>query len=289
MDGNAKTSVILRGKVVDIPSVDGTLTKSGYAADAKTVGDKLNELRGDMLDGDDVVNNLESEDERKPLSAAMGKVLSDRIGQSGGGGSVYAGGIIYDNSESNLDAHDVQYAITLLASMIRGCLSLDGGTLNGENIYMDGGNVRIQGNENAIWIQALNAALDNENRRLIALYNSAYKKSLKDAISFEDIQYGIKQAYALYGEHNKQHGYYWGTGASNNVNTNSIGHVVFILGTDGTIPYEAALVTAMGGVRIQPQGISFVGSSAATFQNGSLTLNGTPLNAKDTAYEYCVL
>lgn len=47
MDGsleNQKTSV-LKGKVIQVPLVDETLSKAGYAADAKKTGDALADLQ----------------------------------------------------------------------------------------------------------------------------------------------------------------------------------------------------------------------------------------------------
>lgn len=281
MDGNVMASMILKGRVVDVPRIDGTLTKSGQAADAKTVGEKLTELRDAMLDGDDVVNDLETEDERKPLSAAMGKSLNDRINQVGGGS---ADSVTYDNSESNLDAHDVQYAITLLASMVRGCLPLEGGTITGEDVYMDGGNVRIQGNENALWIQSLSASMDNNNRRLLALYNGEYMPDKKDAVLFEDIANGTKTSYALYGQHNMRKGFYSGKGSARTVQTMSVGSAVFV--TSKASYGEAAIVTDHGVVLIKSTGITFGGTDVAWFENGVLTLGGAALNASGVTYYY---
>lgn len=287
MDGNAMASMILRGKVMDVPRIDGTLTKSGHAADAKTVGEKLSELRDAMLDGDDVVNNLETEDARKPLSAAMGKSLNDRINQVGGGS---ADSVTYDNSESNLDAHDVQYAITLLASMVRGCLPLEGGTITGEDVYMDGGNVRIQGNENALWLQALSASMDNNNRRLLALYNSEYKADVKDAVLLENIANGSKTSYPLYGTHNMTQGSYTGTGVGNRaIQTNAVGLGVFVMRIESGIPTEAAIICPFGSVIFKTSGVSFQPTYSTIYKNGVITFGSTYLNEKDKTYMYIVI
>jgi hypothetical protein len=48
MDGNVESNQdvsILKGKVSKIPQVDITLSKEGYAADAKATGDALAELK----------------------------------------------------------------------------------------------------------------------------------------------------------------------------------------------------------------------------------------------------
>lgn len=45
LEGNVQEGRTLAGKVVMLRPVDATLTKSGYAADAKVTGDALEELR----------------------------------------------------------------------------------------------------------------------------------------------------------------------------------------------------------------------------------------------------
>ena len=58
MDGNMEnnqTVYNLTGKIAAIPVVDKTLTKSGYAADAKATGDAIAELKSRI---DNIVNGL---------------------------------------------------------------------------------------------------------------------------------------------------------------------------------------------------------------------------------------
>lgn len=287
MEANMRVMGVLMGKVKEIPSVDPTLTKSGFAADAKVVGDKLEEIGTDVLGKEDVVNDLESDAYDKPLSAAMGKLLKSLVGKGGG----YASDVIYDNSESNLEAHDVQYAITLLASMVRGCLPIEGGTLTGENIYLDNGNARIQGNENALWMQALNGEMDNNNRRLLAIYNSGYASDVKNSLVFEDIINGKKQGYAVYGAHNKKSGYYVGDGGtSKTVDSESVGSVVFVLGASPAYGSVAALVCGQGAVMFGGGRVDIVSSSYLCFTGGNLTVkNIGAFNDTGANYYYYVL
>lgn len=287
MEANMRVMGVLMGKVKEIPSVDPTLTKSGFAADAKVVGDKLEEIGTDVLGKEDVVNDLESDASDKPLSAAMGKLLKSLV--SNGGGSGYASDVIYDNSESNLEAHDVQYAITLLASMVRGCLPIAGGTLTGENIYMDNGNARIQGNENAMWIQALSGEMDNNNRRLIALYNSNYKSDLSDALKLEDIKNGVKRSYSIYGTHNMGSGFYVGDGAaSREINLGTVGNAVLLIGNAPSYGTVAALVCSQGA-------IGFMGTStevlrtSISYTAGTLNMRLLAFNEQGAEYYYYAL
>lgn len=82
MDGNVtenQTLNNLKGKIVVIPTVDPTLTKDGFAADAKVVGDKLTEW--ELLNAP--VDNLDSESTARPLSANQGRVLKEMIEGAG--------------------------------------------------------------------------------------------------------------------------------------------------------------------------------------------------------------
>ncbi len=85
MDGTVNTDVLeLKGKIVAIPSVDTSLTKNGYAADAKATGDALNA----RVKVADVVDNLTSNASDKPLSAKQGaelKRLLDELATQLGG------------------------------------------------------------------------------------------------------------------------------------------------------------------------------------------------------------
>jgi hypothetical protein len=289
MKGNAKGLENIVGKVKEILKIDTSLTKSGYAADAKVVGDKIAEIGTDRLGAEDIVNDLESEAEDKPLSAAMGKVLRQLIGNSGGGSSV-ASDVSYDNSESGLDANDVQRAITLLTSMARNALPLEGGTMTGENIYMDNGRARIQGDEDAMWMWSSSGENDDNNRRGIAVFNPAYLTPLKDALRIVDVTNGEMWVYPIYGGHNKK----WGSFSSPveegeyRINTNSEGHCVMLYGVDSTSSVVAALVCAYGAITVKN---NFVEAAYNTlrFENGVIVINHPHFTDTKGHYNYFVL
>ena len=77
MEGNVDNQTLnrLKGKITSIPLVDETLSKNGYAADAKATGDGLAERVRKV----DVVDNLNSTDSGKPLSANQGRELKKLI------------------------------------------------------------------------------------------------------------------------------------------------------------------------------------------------------------------
>lgn len=69
------TSGVIKGKVRHIPALDTSLRKAGYAADAKAVG---NALDGRVKTAD-IIDNLNSNDAEKPLSARQGAVLKQQL------------------------------------------------------------------------------------------------------------------------------------------------------------------------------------------------------------------
>lgn len=69
---------MLRGNITIIPVIDDTLTKKGQAAEAEATGKEL----AKKINYTDVVNSLESIETDKPLAAAQGKALDDKIRQA---------------------------------------------------------------------------------------------------------------------------------------------------------------------------------------------------------------
>jgi hypothetical protein len=87
MNGNAETNNIidnLKGKITRIPVADKTLSKEGYAADAKKTGDELARVEARLDDID----------------------------------PHFAKNMIYDNTASGLEAQTVQSAIDELAKKL---------------------------------------------------------------------------------------------------------------------------------------------------------------------------
>lgn len=125
MDGNVETNETLntlKGKIVSIPVVDASLTKEGYAADAKTTGDAL----AARVKKADIVDSLISDLADAPLSAKQGKVLKKLLDDMGVSG---AGGVDYDNAESGLEANNMQSAIDEVAEIANNAVSKAGGDM----------------------------------------------------------------------------------------------------------------------------------------------------------------
>lgn len=75
MDGNITVQSTIKGRVESFPKVDNTLTKKGHCADAKATGDALDA----RVKKADIVDNLETADPDKPLSAKQGVELQRQI------------------------------------------------------------------------------------------------------------------------------------------------------------------------------------------------------------------
>ena len=70
---------VLRGKISSLSpyALDQTLSVAGSAAEAKAVGDAL----ANKLEYNDIADDLETNDDKRPLSAAQGVVLVKRINE----------------------------------------------------------------------------------------------------------------------------------------------------------------------------------------------------------------
>lgn len=83
LEGNVEATNEIKGRIYTLPQADETLTKKGFAADAKATGDRFNELEGRF----------------------------DNIDPHG------AANVEYNNTESGLEAESVQSAIDEIASL----------------------------------------------------------------------------------------------------------------------------------------------------------------------------
>ena len=77
---STKNLSVLRGKISSLSpyALDQTLSVAGSAAEAKAVGDAL----ANKVEYNDIVDDLETDDSGRPLSAAQGVVLVRRINES---------------------------------------------------------------------------------------------------------------------------------------------------------------------------------------------------------------
>lgn len=76
LNGNIENKEVIRGRIVSVPLIDNTLSKKGQGADAEATGNALK----NKVSFNDIVDNLTTNDAKKPLSASQGVVLNRNIG-----------------------------------------------------------------------------------------------------------------------------------------------------------------------------------------------------------------
>ena len=107
MDGNIEKVQSLTGKIKTL-AIDTTLTKKGMCAEAEATGEAL----ATKVNISDIVDELTSVADDKPLSANQGRVLKKQIDEID---PHTAENVVYDNADSGVDAENVQGAIDKLS------------------------------------------------------------------------------------------------------------------------------------------------------------------------------
>lgn len=75
INGNVEEKNTIHGKLTQLPTVDKTLSIPGSSADAKVTGDAL----ARKVNVTDIVDNLTTDTDKKPLSASQGVELKRQI------------------------------------------------------------------------------------------------------------------------------------------------------------------------------------------------------------------
>ena len=277
MEANMRVMGVLMGKVKEIPSVDTTLTKSGFAADAKVVGEKLDELSTNRLGAEDVVNSLESNATDKPLSAAMGKELKSMVTQSGNDAS----GVAYNGGNSDLDATNVQDAIDELADGLEDRLSVDSGKMRGNTIIFGGGHSSVTGDNSSV---AICTNVDAPGfRRGVYVNNQDRDPDLMDAVVLLNEENDEPTNYKIFGEHNMTQGVYYGDEKfPRTIDVKSAGNALMVV-SDHPGFELFAIVFSKGCFSTNGAAISFH-FGGMTYSNGELRINLPAYNSVGVTY-----
>ena len=278
MEGNLENNLAmykLKGKVYAIPPIDETLTKQGYAADSKVVGEAL----GTRVKTSEIVDNLTSEDVDKPLSARQGKIIKEQIDKIN---LSQAGTVGYNNSISGLNATNMQSGLDEVAQIAKDALPKSGGKLEGELQVgkADNGYGSLMKNHSAkedYGTQLIDVA---KNGRTAKLSISA----LLGTLAYVDEEGNIRN---IYHEGTKPFGNYIGNGSARprTVATKGIGIVLVVYCSS-----HIALVTPKGAlvVDLTTREISWMDSAKVLYANGNLAIEtaNAAFNTNGTTYYY---
>lgn len=278
IEGNVKdveSLKSLRGKIASIPQVDETLTKKGYSADAKVVGDALEE----RVKKKDVIDNLNSDDKESPLSANQGrqirKMLED-INLS------EAGTVGYNNATSGLTATNMQTAIDEVVELTNSALPKSGGMVDGVLHVRSANNGYASLHKNNTestdyGLKVVDRTKDNKNAYMTI-------RALTDELTFTNTK---GETEAILHEGNKPFGSYEGNGNANErvIDTKGIGRLILVYNPNyfSFVFPEGAFV-----IKTSDKSFDFFPSTKAYYLNGKLTLNLTndALNKTGETYYY---
>lgn len=261
----------LHGKVVSIPLVDKSLTKSGYSADAKATGDAL----GKKVNTVDIVDNLNSYVDNKPLSAKQGAELKRRID---GIDPHFAENVIYDNENSNFESENVQGVINEISSR-----------LTPTEVKTKNSSVKNDGVGEVLL--SLTDRNDNGHERYISISDKTKKGYFADSLKYVERNGNTYAVKTIFGEHNKPLGSYTGNGnaTQRTIDVGGIGGCMVVFSGS----YMIGFITQNGAVFFSTgdSGVKCFPVAQAKFMSGVLTLASadTFLNGNGNTYYYQVL
>lgn len=252
--GNAENNVslkVLRGKIVTIPHVDDTLSKSGYAADAKVTGEKLKEVK----------------EEVKHFTVPAGSSVS------------------YDNEGSGLEAETVQEAIDEVKKKTDESFSKSGGIING-NVSVkttDNGYGTLKKNHSADVDYGTQVVDTDKNGNtahvdVSALYGTV-SFTASDNVPYQMFHEGVKGFNDYIGN---------GSATQRVIDTKGIGRLLLVYNTSyfSFVTPEGALV-----IKLSDGSISWIDCGKVFYVNGKLNIINTnaAFNESGTTYHYQVI
>lgn len=271
----------LRGKITTIPQTDPTLTKSGYAADSKVVGDALNE----RIRYRDIVDNLTTDEPNKPASARTVFLINKQLASMNLSEASTVG---YNNSVSGLNAQNMQGAIDELAGGVKNSVSKKGdsvieGTIHVRNVNANNGYGTFEKNSTATEDYGTNVMDRTSDGRAAQVNVSAALNCLR----FTENTGNVRN---VFHEGNKPFGTYTGNGIANEriLDTGGIGSLMFLYS-----PYHFSFVTPEGAlvVKLSTGTVTWMEAAKVSFLDGKLSLytSNAAFNEVDTVYHYQVI
>lgn len=262
VEGNAKENNSLqklKGRINNVPQLDNTLTKQGHGADAKAVGDALEE----RVRTSDIVDDLTSDAKDRPLSANQGTVLKKMIGDIN---LSEAGTVGYDNASSGLVSTNMQSAIDEVANISKSALPKTGGMIDGT--------VSVRNAENGHGsLTKNNSATEDYGTHVMDVTKDGKSAKVNvsaklDMLTFVDTKGNIND---IFHEGNKPFGSYVGNGSANEriIDTKGIGRLIVVYNPNyfSFVFPEGALV-----IKTSEKTIDFFPSTKVYYLNGKLGL-----------------
>lgn len=258
MDGSAKADV-LKGKINALPVVDKTFTKEGCSADAKLTGERLEGLN----------NRLDNIDPGKAVNVA------------------------YDNTESGIDADQVQKAIDLLTALVKSGVVNKNFKIEKSSPALQLVNTAEERTGMVHYSNSSNLILSNQKDadNMVGIWVKPEWENPKDYLDLGTYIDGDFTRYPIFGRHNKPSGKYTGSGKTET----KIINVGGVVGTTLKISTSKgmAIVTGAGAICKKYGSTEVYGLTAAAcnFNDGVLTLETADevVNGANVDYYYEVL
>lgn len=277
--GNIESLKSLRGKITTIPQVDVTLTKKGYSADAKIVGDALKE----KVNTRDIIDNMITDEPNKPASARQVFLIGKQLASINLSEASTVG---YNNAKSGLNAQNMQGAIDEVTEKVKNSVSKTGDSLIEGTLHLRSAN-------NGYGSLNKNNS-DTEDYGTQVVDRSAAGKSafltVCGALNTFTYTGNDGEVKNVYHEGSKPFGSYVGDGIENErvIDTKGIGRLILVYN-----PYYFSFVTPEGAlvVKLTTGAVSWIESTKSFFLNGKLTLHtaNSAFNEVDVTYHYQVI
>ena len=282
VEGKAKSNESwknLRGKIHSIPQTDETLTKAGWSADAKIVGDAFKE----RIKYTDIIDNMITDNPDKPASARQVFLIGKQLASINLSEASTVG---YNNAESGLNAQNMQGAIDELAEGVENSVSKTGDS-------MIEGSLHIRSANNGYGTLSKNNSLtDDYGTQMMDVANNGKTakvnvSAILNLLTFVDNEGNIRD---VFHEGNKPFGSYVGDGIENerNVETKGISRLMLVYNKNyfSFVTPEGALV-----IKLATGAVSWIDGAKVFFLNGKLTLHtaNSAFNEVDVTYHYQVI
>ena len=287
IDGNVNPVMdTLKGKLTSIfiPELDTTLSKEGYSAEAKAVGDALKVL-------ENVLSGLGTGNIAADYSAEATYAVGDYC--------IYETMLYKCNTaiETAEEWNAEHWTAVSLAEEILYILSnflpLTGGTLSGA-LGVKSGKAKVDGGDYLAELISYGTPNDSNNFRSVMVQNPEKQADASKGLWYRSKVNGTQTDYSIFGEHNKPRGSYTGNGSATSRTieiggVHGVGGALFV-----TTPSQyMAIVTAYGAVawNTSSKTATIYPSSEVKFANGVLTLatTGINFNYSNSTYYYQVL